>query len=125
LPITRVVAFRNKLGSTSIAQFKAGSLRIDSRPAAVARTQTHVAVARHIDAIKSLFLGGKCGLGRVNLKIFMIAIKSCQSDRSRALADAERYAFISQGCDFQNRSGAKPHEVTCIDLNLNARIVIG
>ena len=125
LPVTIIGAFDDELGSTPIAQLEAGSFGIDPRAATIASAQAHASVARHVDAIEAFFLCGKRGLGRVNFKVLMIAIKLCEPDRSCALNDAQRYAFIAQRHDFQHGISAEPHEVAGVDLQLDSRVAIG
>ena len=90
LPITRVVAIDHKFRSASSTQLKTGGLRIDPRPATIARAEAHLTIARHVNAIETFFLGGKCGFRRVNFKILMIAIKFCQSYRSPTVSSKFR-----------------------------------
>jgi hypothetical protein len=123
-PVTRIRAFSHKFSGAPISQNKPGCFGVDTRASTVAGAQAHSAFARDVDAIEAFLFRGERRIRRVNLEIFVIAIKPCQAYRRRAFNYAQRYTLVAQGDDLQNGVCPKPHEVSSIDLNLEARIAI-
>jgi hypothetical protein len=51
-------------------------------------------------------------------------IKPCQTNHDAALHNAERHAFVAQGNYAEYCVGSETHEVSPIDLDLEARLAV-
>ena len=102
-PVAGVIAGDNQFRRTPVAQSKSRGVGINPRGAAIAHGQTDAAVARHVDSIKSLFLGGHGCLRRVDFEVTVFGvIKLREPDGGCSFNHADRDAFVAEGDDAQH-----------------------
>ncbi len=106
----------------SVFHRKSRSVGIETRASAIAHREVDVAVARDIHAIDPLLFSRDGCFGRIDFEVLVIFVEARQTQRRRALSQAQRNAVVAQRDDLDRRIRGEAHEIARIDLNLRAGV---
>jgi hypothetical protein len=124
LPIAGTLSFVDEFCGAPIAQRKAGRIGIDASAAAVTHCESHPPFRSYINSVRALLFCGQSCARCVDLEVFMLVIKLCQSNHCGACHHAQRNTFVAQGNNAQDRTSAQAHKIAGIDLQLYPSVAV-
>jgi hypothetical protein len=95
LPVARVRAIEDQLGSSAIAHLKTRGIGINSRPPPVAHGQTDTAFTGHVQPVETLLFSCDGTFWSIYLKVLLVAIEPGQPDGCSAFSQTKSHSLIA------------------------------